>query len=309
MKSLKRFFDKIARYPKFKSIRQYRSFTYPQSGFKILSKKLKLSKIGEVKTIFHREIVGKVKSCTIKVNASNQWFCCIVVEQTEEEFCQKSKADMVAVGIDVGIKTFASLSDGTVIENPRFLSKSLKQLKRVQRRLSRKKKGSKNRNKQRNKVAKIHQRIKNQRRDFHFQIANRLVNTYDVIAIEKLSPKFMIQNRKLARHASDLGLSQFFEILEYESAKFNTIVGKVDPKNTSQLCSQCKRIVSKDLSVRTHECPYCGFTCDRDINAANNIVDRVPSEIVQNHKILRYGTVGTIGTLTPMETNASGSVA
>lgn len=116
----------------------------------------------------------------------------------------------------------------------------------------------------------------------------------------------MIKNRRLAKAASDLGLSQFFDILDYESFKHKTIVGFVNPKNTSQLCSNCNRMVSKDLSVRTHVCPYCGFVCNRDVNAANNIVDRIPDEYKQTHNLLRYGTAGTAGTYTLAEISIPG---
>jgi predicted RNA-binding Zn-ribbon protein involved in translation (DUF1610 family) len=115
----------------------------------------------------------------------------------------------------------------------------------------------------------------------------------------------MIKNHKLAKHASDIAISQFFNILEYEAYKHGTIFGQVDAKNTSQICSNCKQIVSKDLSVRTHQCPYCGFVCDRDINAAINIVDRVPDEFKQKYNLLRNGTVGMTETYKPVETNTN----
>ena len=115
----------------------------------------------------------------------------------------------------------------------------------------------------------------------------------------------MIKNHKLAKSASDIAISQFFDILTYEAYKHQTIVGQVDPKNTSQICSKCGKIVLKDLSVRTHNCPYCGFVCDRDVNAAINIVDRVPNELKQKYNLLRNGTAGIVGTLTPVETNTA----
>ena len=115
----------------------------------------------------------------------------------------------------------------------------------------------------------------------------------------------MIKNRRLSQAASDIAISQFFNILTYEAYKHRTLVGPVNPKNTSQMCGVCKKLVSKDLSARTHECPYCGFTCDRDINAAINIVDGIPDEFKLNHNLLRNSTVGTTETLTLVETNAS----
>lgn len=305
--SFKNFFDKRSRYPKFKSKNQYRSFTYPQSGFKLITdKKVKLSGVGEVKFIYHRPIIGKIKTCTLKLSKTNKWFIIFSVEVEPDNFFEApNNKNTNAVGLDIGIKTFVSLSDGTQIENPKFLVKSFKKIKRAQRKLSRKKKGSHNRKKQIIKLAKLYEQVANQRKNFHFQTAHWLVNQYGLIAVEKLSPQFMIKNHKLAKSASDIAISQFFDILSYEAYKHQTLVGQVDPKNTSQICSKCGKIVSKDLSVRTHQCPYCGFVCDRDINAAINIVDRVPDELKQSYNLLRNGTVGTTETLTPVETNTA----
>ena len=305
--AFKNFFDKRTKYPKFKSKNQYRSFTYPQSGFKLINdKRLKLSKIGEIPIILHRQIPGKIKTCTLKLSKANYWYAVFSVEVKSSDFFEiPTSQNNLAIGIDIGIKTFLSLSDGTQINNPRFLTNSERKLKRAQRRLSRKKKGSKNRKKQISKLAKLHEHISNQRKDFHFKTAHWLVNNYDLIAIENISPQFMIKNHKLAKHAVDIAISQFFNILEYESFKHKTIVGKIDAKNTSQLCSRCNQIVSKELSVRTHRCPYCGFVCDRDINAAINIVDRIPDEFKQSHILLRNDTVGTTEIYTPVETSTS----
>ena len=305
--AFKNFFDKRSKYPKFKSKNQYRSFTYPQSGFRLINdKRVKLSGIGEVKIVYHRPIIGKIKTCTIKLSKTNKWYVIFSVEVKPEDFFEISTSqNNNAVGLDVGIKTFASLSDGIQIENPRFLVHSEKKIKRAQRRLSHKKKGSSNRKKQIRKLAKLHEHITNQRKDFHFQTAHWLVNNYGLVATENISPKFMIKNHKLAKHASDIAISQFFNILEYEAYKHGTIFGQVDAKNTSQICSNCKQIVSKDLSVRTHQCPYCGFVCDRDINAAINIVDRIPDEFKQTFNLLRNGTAGTAETYKPVETNTA----
>jgi len=131
------------------------------------------------------------------------------------------------------------------------------------------------------------------------------MNNYGLVAVENLSSQFMIKNHKLAKHASDIAISQFFDILTYEAYKHGTLVGPVNPYNTSQLCSKCKQLVSKDLSVRTHQCPYCGFVCDRDVNAAINIVDGIPDEFKQEYILLRNDTVGTTEIYTPVETSTS----
>ena len=140
--SFKKFFSKRNKYPKFKSRSQYRSFTYPQSGFKLFNdKKVKLSGIGEVKIILHRPLVGKIKTCTLKLSKSNNWYIIFSVEQTEQDFFEiPTSINKNAVGLDIGIKTFASLSDGVQIENPRFLINSENRLKKAQRKLSCKKK-------------------------------------------------------------------------------------------------------------------------------------------------------------------------
>lgn len=306
-RSFENFFEKRARYPKKKKRYRYTSFTYSQSGFRLIGdKKLKLSFIGEVKIILHRPIPGKIKTCTIKRSSTGKWFAIFAIELTPEQFHETpTTRNNNAVGVDVGIATFASLSDGTQIANPRFLLKTQTQLKREQRRLSRKKKGSRNFRKQCRKVAKLYETARNKRLNFHFQTAHWLVNNYGLVAVEKMSPRFMIRNRKLAKHASDLAFGQFFRILEYEAFKHKTLAGQVDPRNTSQLCSKCGRIVLKDLSVRTHECPYCGFVCDRDINAAINIVDRIPDELKQKYNLLRNDTAGTAGITKPVEKCAS----
>ena len=305
--AFKNFFDKRSSYPKFKSRNQYRSFTYPQSGFRLINdKRVKLSGIGEVKLVLHRPLVGKIKTCSLKLSKTNKWYVIFSVEVALEDFFKTpTSQNKNAVGLDIGIKTFASLSDGTQIENPRFLLNSEKKLKRAQRRLSRNKKGSNNRKKQIRKLAKLHERVANQRRNFHFQTAHWLVNNYGLVAVENLSPQFMIKNHKLAKHASDIAISQFFNILTYEAYKHGTLVGPVNPYNTSQLCSKCKQIVSKDLSVRTHQCPYCGFTYDRDVNAAINIVDGIPDQFKQEYILLRNDTVGTTEILTPVKTSTT----
>lgn len=305
--SFQNFFSKRSKYPKFKTKAQYRSFTYPQSGFCIIdNKQVKLSGIGTIKLNYYRPIHGKIKTCTVKLAKTGKWYVIFSVEVATENFFETpTSQNKNAVGLDIGIKTFASLSNGTQIENPRFLLNSEKKLKRAQRRLSRKKKGSKNRKKQILKLAKLHERVANQRKNFHFQVAHWLVNNYGLIAVEKLSPQFMIKNRNLAKHASDIAISQFFDILTYEAYKHQTIVGQVNPYNTSQMCSKCKKIVSKGLAVRTHQCPYCGFTCDRDVNAAINIVDGIPEQFKQQYNLLRNDTVGATEILTPVEIGPS----
>jgi len=306
-RSFENFFEKRARYPKMKKRYRYTSFTYPQSGFVLINdKRLKLSGIGDVKIILHRPIPGKIKTCTIKRTRTGKWFAVFTIELTPSEFYETpTSQNNNAVGLDIGIATFASLSDGTQIANPRFLLKTQTRLKREQRRLSRKKKGSRNYRKQCRKLAQLHETVRNKRLDFHFQTAHWLVNNYGLVAVERMTPMFMLKNRKLAKHAADLAFGQFFRLLEYEAVKHGTLAGQVDPRNTSQLCSKCGQIVLKDLFVRVHRCPYCGFVCDRDINAAINIVDRIPEELKPKYNLLRNDTAGTAGITKPVEKCAS----
>ena len=294
MRSFQNFYDKRARFPKFKSRRQYRSFTFVQSGFKVVGDRyLHLSYIGDIRIVLHRPIVGKIKSITIKVDACGDWWACFMVDQTAEEFhktprcCQTNSA----VGIDLGIKNTVTLSDGTIFGNPRFLQKSLKKLKRAQRRLSRKQKGSRNRNKARLVVAKLHRKVANQRRDWQFKVANHIAQTYACVAIEDISSKFMLKNRKLARVASDAAWFQFSTLLEYELFKYQReSLQRISPRNTTQKCSNCGTLVLKDLSIRVHVCPCCGFVCDRDVNAGCNVVDGMSDELKSRYTLLKYNT-------------------
>ena len=258
-------------YPRFKGYGWYDSFTYPQSGFSLSDnskgyQRLKLSKIGNIKVKLHRCIKGTIKTCTIKREV-DKWYVCFSCEVKPEYLPKTNKS----VGIDVGLEKFATLSNGTMVENPRFLRESEAKLKCEQRRLSRKKKGSNSRKKQRTKVAKIHHKIKNQRNDFLHKESNKLVNNYDTIVFEDLRIKNMVKNHKLAKSISDASWSKFIEYTTYKAESAGKKVILVNPQNTSQICSGCGLIVKKSLSVRTHMCS-CGLVLDRDINAAINIL-------------------------------------
>jgi len=179
-----------------------------------------------------------------------------------------------AVGLDVGLEKFAALSDGSVIENPRYLRKTEKRLKHAHRALSRKQKASRNRKKARLKVARLHAKIRSQRRDFLHKASRRLVNTYSMVAVEDLAVRNMVKNHHLAKSISDAGWSEFLTMLCYKAEEAGSRVVKVNPSGTSQECSRCGTTVAKDLSVRLHKCPHCGLVVDRDVNAARNILAR-----------------------------------
>jgi len=276
-KSFQNFFRRVksgekAGYPRFKGRGWYDSFTYPQSGFSLSAntkgnQRLKLSKIGSIKVKLHRVIKGKIKTCTIK-RELNRWYVCFSCEVEPEILPKTNKS----VGVDVGIEKFAALSDGTLIENPKFLRKSEVKLKHEQRCLSRKKKGSNSRMKQKEKLAKLHRKIANQRNDFLHKESQKLVLNYDVIVFEDLRVKNMMKNRHLAKSISDASWSRFIAYTTYKAESAGKQVMLVNPRNTSQVCSGCGVIVKKNLSVRTHKCPCCGLILDRDVNAAINIL-------------------------------------
>lgn len=276
-----RFFNKKLRShrPKFKSIKKFRSFTYPQSsGFSLdlKNKRLRLGKFGKVKAVFTRDIIGIPKSCTIKKFPCGHYYAFVVVEEPANSRIIPVR-HQTRVGIDLGVSRFFTTHDGKYFESPRFLRRNLEKLRRAQRKLSRKKIGSKNREKTRLKVSRLHEKVKNTRRDHHFKVAHYLVTNYDQVMCEDLETSKMFRKRhesKQRRALRDVALSEFLEILDWMGRKYSCEITKVPPEYTSQMCSGCGSIVKKDLSVRTHSCPHCGLVIDRDINAAINILNR-----------------------------------
>jgi len=256
-------------YPRFKSIDRMKSLNYPQAGFK-LDKKLKVTPFGEISIKQHREIKGKIKTLTLKREPSGKWFAIFSVE-TAPRTQRISNGEQI--GIDLGLRTFATLSNGDVIKNPRHLKQHEEELAEAQRRLSKKKKGSNNRKKAKLKVARIHEKIANTRADFLHKISKRLVNDYSLIALEKLASKEMSQ-QNFGRSINDAGWNMFANMISYKAEEAGCRVVFVNPKDTTQECSNCHQIVKKDLSERIHDCPFCGLTIDRDINAARNILMR-----------------------------------
>lgn len=273
-KSFKNFFRGFG-YPRFKSRNRYNSFTYPQSGFMLENGKVTLSKIGGIRIFQHREIEGKIKTCTIKKDV-NQWYVVFTVEI--EKIIQPVEIQNT-VGVDVGLNSLFTFSNGEKIEPPKYLRQSEKKLIRVQKELSRKKKGSANKKKQRIKIARVHRKIRNQRKDFAHKISRILVNKYDLIAFENLNIKGMLKNHHLAKSISDAGWNQLIQFTTYKAEEAGKIVELVNPNGTSQKCSKCGKTVPKDLSKRVHSCPFCGLMLDRDHNAAINILRKaVPTD-------------------------------
>jgi putative transposase len=268
-RSFRNFFNGFG-YPRFQGRDRYNSFTFPQAGFKLEDGKLNLSKIGNIKIIQHRQIEGTIKTCTIKKDI-DQWYvsfsCDIDIPITHIEIKTKT-------GIDVGLKSLLTMSNGSKIEPPEFLRESEDKLAQEQKRLGRKMKRSQNRNKQRIIVSKVHRRIRNQRKDFAHKISRQLVNEYDHIVFEDLQVQNMVKNHHLAKSISDAGWSQLINFTKTKAEYAGKTVELVNPRNTSQNCSGCGNSVKKDLSIRVHSCPFCGLVLDRDHNAAINIEKR-----------------------------------
>lgn len=272
-------FDKFlngAGYPRFQGRNRYDSFTFPQSGFKIIDDvKLKLSKIGEIKIVQHREIEGVIKTCTIKRDM-DQWYVSFSCEIEPELLEPKGQS----VGIDVGLKSLVTLSTGEQVEPPKYLRQSEKKLKKAQIKLSKKNKKSNNGDKQRVEVARIHRKIRNQREDFNHKLSRELVNNYDTIVFEDLQIRNMVKNHNLAKSISDAGWSQLIQFTTYKAESAGRIIELVNPRNTSKNCYICGHIQSMPLSERTYKCP-CGNVMNRDHNAAINILNRAVGTTVQ----------------------------
>lgn len=271
-RSFQNFFNRVKRkekagFPRFQGKFRYNSFTFKQSGFNLENGKLNLSKIGKIKIKLHREIIGKVKTLTISRDSCGKWFACFSIETKQENFAPTNNS----VGIDCGIKTFAVLSDGVEIDNPRFFKRDENRIAIAQRRLSKQPKGTKERHKKRKIVAKIHARIRNRRSNFAHQISSFLVKNFDRIFFEDLNIKGMMKNHCLAKAIGDVAWSQTIQYTQYKAENADRTVRMVNPRNTSQICSRCGETVKKDLSVRMHHCLSCGLEICRDLNAAINI--------------------------------------
>ena len=277
-KAYQAFFGRVKRgeapgFPRFKGERRYRSMAFSHLSKRLIRNirkrvaHLVVPKLGHIKIRYHRPLPdGKIKNLTIQRKASG-WYANIAVEvpDTPEVGVETT------IGIDVGLESFLTTSDGDKIQNPRYFRTSEQQLGKSQRVLSRREKGSKRYNKQCEYVANVHEHIANQRRDFHYKMAHRLFSQCEEVAVEDLKICDMVQNHHLSKSISDAGWGNFRLILQSKAANAGKQLTKVDPKYTSQKCSGCDSIVKKSLSVRVHCCNDCGLVLDRDHNAAINI--------------------------------------
>ncbi len=268
--------------PRFKSKDRYNSITYPQSGFRILDNgHVWLSKIGEIRMFLHRRISGDIKTLSIKRDPVGDWFVTLTVYAAHGQDNVNKIASIRdgelhhATGIDLGLKSLITTSEGMHIEPPRFMRKSESNLKRAQKNLSRKMKGSGNRTRARKKVAKIHRKIERQRDDFSHKLSNVLVKEHDLIVFEDLNIKGMVKNHHLAKSIGDASWNTLVQYTTYKAESAGAVVVLVDPRHTSRECSRCGNIKHDlKLSDRIYHCEVCDLTMDRDLNAAINIRNR-----------------------------------
>ena len=251
-------------FPRFKGKGWYDSITYPQSGFRLHPDRVYLSKVGRVSIVLHRPIEGIIKTCTVKRTPTNKWYVYFSCEVEKLEPLPKTNK---IVGFDLGLITYVQCSDGSKIDKPRFFKQEQNALSKVQKRFSKTKSLINKRS-----VALVHERIRNKREDFCHKATNKLVDKYDFIAHEALNVKGMLEQKKFSKSISDAAWSTFIQFLTYKAENAGRTVIRVDPRGTSQRCSQCGTAVKKDLSVRIHNCPHCGFKASRDLNSALEIL-------------------------------------
>jgi putative transposase len=283
-------------YPRYKSGDRYHSMTYPQGGFEILhGKRLHLCKIGQIKIKLHREMQGKVKTCTIK-KEGEQWYAVLTCEYKHDPtttFHPSSEE----IGVDLGVKVFAMLSNGEPIANPRHYRVEEEKIQTAHQKINRRKPRSHRRNRAKKELSRLYRKVRNRRRDFHHKESRKLVNQYRVIVFEDLQitnltatpkpkqdeetgaylPNGAAAKAGLNKSILDAGWGSFVHLCASKAEKRKEAGGtvvKVPPHHTSQLCHRCGTIVPKDLSVRWHSCPACGEELDRDHNSALEVLHR-----------------------------------
>jgi putative transposase len=258
-------------YPRFKGRNRFDSVEFPAygDGCKLKGKKVYFQHIGDIKIKLHRLVEGKIKTVSFK-REIDKWYVIFTCELPDVE---AAPSILPPVGIDLGLKSFLVTSEGESIDPPHFYREAEAKLRRAQRHLARCKKGSNRRKKAVKRVATIHKHITNQRRDFHHKVALDLVNSHGLIACEDLNVKGLARTC-LAKSVNDVGWGSFLNMLQYKAEGAGTVLVKVDPRKTTQMCSQCQHIpeVKLTLKDRVYVCEKCGFTADRDYNAALNIL-------------------------------------
>lgn len=259
---------------KFARYNEYRTFTYNQSGYKLERHEdkdlLYLSKIGWVEIRLHRTIPADIKQIIVTKSKTGKWYACVTCKIVDNIYNIPKISVEKSVGIDVGIRNFTYDSDGYQTPNPLNLKKMLKPLTRVQKKISRRQKGSNNRKKAIRWYQIIHERIKNRRKDFHHKLSTQYARNNDVVFVERLAKLNMVKNHKLARNIMDSGWGAFCNMLDYKCK----MLVEVSARNTTIDCSRCSNTVAKSLAVRIHSCNKCGLVLDRDHNASLNILQK-----------------------------------
>jgi len=287
-RAFKSFFAHRARYPRFKKRSDTGSFTYPQcyNGSvrpDTLRRRLYISKIGNVKAVFHRPLPkdALLKTCTVTREPDGKWFASLVFEEVVP--LQNVVTKFVSpVGVDLGLSSLIITSDGAEVEHPRFLRKAEKRLKRLQRSLSHKKKGSKNRLKARQRVASQYSRVRRQRLDFVHKLSTALVRRHDLIAFEDLRIKNMVKNHRLAKSIQDAGWGQLVRLTDYKALSKGRRVIRVDPAYSTQECLHCGALNKVYLDVREFDCLRCGRHLRRDHNASCIVLKRGLAKVGQD---------------------------
>lgn len=262
-------------FPRFKGKERYDSITYPQYGSsaQIIGNCIHLSKIGDVRLKQHRDIKGVPKTVTISKRGNGKWYCSIACEVKKVVRKGKPRSPKV-VGIDVGVRKLATLSDGTIIEPPRYLMEYEATLDKANRRLDKAPKGTPLRAKMRKQLGRVYELISNKRTDFTEKLSLKLVKDYTFIAFENLQIDEMVEAADCycEKHIMDASWRKLMDRTKCKAEEAGTTVVFVDPRNTSQRCSQCGKIVKKSRSETVHKCNICGLIMDRDLNAAKNIL-------------------------------------
>ena len=280
-------------FPRFKPKGQFNSFTYPTTRdysveyVKKNGKKKRMLRLGKVPGLlrcYNQDTIieGKLRTCTVKrknLGSHFEYYACLVIEDEPKQYPESTKGP---VGVDIGVSNIAALSDGTVFKNDRIFAKMKKRLTKLQRQLSRALFGSDKYRKLQTGINHLYEKINNHRKNNTENISSYIVKNYDVIGMEDLSVRALRKKAKthtMANGYNDASLGTLVRRIKDKASSAGRIVILVDPKDTSQLCSQCGSIVKKDLGTRVHSCPFCGFTADRDVNAAKNILRRALAKI------------------------------
>jgi putative transposase len=284
-RAFKSFLEGRARHPRFKKPSQASSFTYPQAYNgsvrpDLARGRLFLSKVGNVPVVFHRPLPkdSQLKMCTVVRESDGKWFASLIFEEIVPLQNVQPTAGFIHVktpiGVDLGLLSLIATSDGEKVKHPRFLRKAEKRLKRVQRSLSRKKRGSKNRDKARRKVASQHSHVRRQRLDFNHKLSAKLVRGHGFIAFEDLRISNMVRNHTLAKSIHDAGWGQLIRLTEYKVVKTGSMMVRVPAAYSSQECSHCETLNKVALEIRAFECVGCHRLLDRDTNAARVVLKR-----------------------------------